>query len=59
MDNQEFQYECTFKRETTKGIDGFTMTARGNNKDKTFQDAVDLFEAAKVITAPNVIKMES
>jgi len=59
MDNQEFQYECTFKRESAKGIDGFTMTARDNDKEKTFKDATDLYESAKVVTAPNVIKMES
>jgi len=46
MEQTEFQYEVTYKREASKGIDGFTVTARGNIKDVVLQDAKDMRRAA-------------
>jgi hypothetical protein len=42
MEQTEFQYEVTFKREASKGIDGFTVTARGANEDTTMGHAMSL-----------------
>jgi hypothetical protein len=42
MEQTEFQYEVTFKREASKGIDGFTVTARGANEGVTMRHAISL-----------------
>ncbi len=42
MEQTEFQYEVTFKREASKGIDGFTVTARGAVESETIAAAIRL-----------------
>jgi len=51
-EHKDQQYQVTFKRESTKGIDGFTVTANGDDRNKAFTDAWELYKMAKDITKP-------
>lgn len=55
-ESRPFKYEVTFKREATKGIDGFTVTARDDNKDVAALDAQSLYEQARKVSKPEEVK---
>ena len=55
-ESRPFKYEITYKREATKGIDGFTVTARDDYSDIAESVAQNLYHNAKNTTKTEEVK---